>query len=93
MDKLLRIDMGMDGGPKASEEPLGDYAGLAGRGMTSAITNPLNAGLMQAVRGADVVMGHDPECTAWIQAYRTPTVEGSGGRRRRSTRRSRAVKD
>jgi len=37
MDKLLRIDMGMDGGPKASEEPLGDYAGLAGRGMTSAI--------------------------------------------------------
>ena len=37
MDKLLRINMGMDGGPKASEEPLGDYAGLAGRGMTSAI--------------------------------------------------------
>jgi aldehyde:ferredoxin oxidoreductase len=37
MDKLLRIDMGMNGGPKASEEPLGDYAGLAGRGMTSAI--------------------------------------------------------
>ena len=34
MDKLLRINMGMDGGPKASEEPLGDYAGLAGRGMT-----------------------------------------------------------
>ncbi|MGB6012224.1 MAG: aldehyde ferredoxin oxidoreductase N-terminal domain-containing protein, partial [Desulfobacterales bacterium] len=37
MNKLLRIDMGMEGGPKAGEEPLGDYAGLAGRGMTSAI--------------------------------------------------------
>ena len=37
MDKLLRINMGMDGGPKASEDPLGDYAGFAGRGMTSAI--------------------------------------------------------
>lgn len=37
MDKILRINMGGDGGPQASEEPLGDYAGLAGRGMTSAI--------------------------------------------------------
>jgi aldehyde:ferredoxin oxidoreductase len=34
---ILRIDMGMDGGPKVSKEPLGDYAGLGGRGMTSAI--------------------------------------------------------
>jgi len=37
MDKILRINMGDKGGPQASEEPLGDYAGLAGRGMTSAI--------------------------------------------------------
>ncbi len=37
MDKILRINMGEKGGPQASEEPLGDYAGLAGRGMTSAI--------------------------------------------------------
>jgi 5-methyltetrahydrofolate--homocysteine methyltransferase len=62
-------------------------------GMTSAITNPLNADLMQAVRGADVVMGHDPECTAWIQAYRAPSAEGKGGRRRRATRRRRAAND
>jgi 5-methyltetrahydrofolate--homocysteine methyltransferase len=59
-------------------------------GMTSAITNPLNAELMQAVRGADVVMGHDPECMAWIQAYRKPAPDG--GRRRRSTRRRGAAK-
>ncbi|MBW2603450.1 MAG: aldehyde ferredoxin oxidoreductase [Deltaproteobacteria bacterium] len=37
MDKILRINMGDENGPKASEEPLGDYAGLGGRGMTSAI--------------------------------------------------------
>ena len=29
--------MGNEGGPQASEEPLGDYTGLGGRGMTSAI--------------------------------------------------------
>ncbi len=37
MDKILRINMGSEGGPQASEEPLGDYVGLGGRGMTSAI--------------------------------------------------------
>ncbi|UCD31615.1 MAG: aldehyde ferredoxin oxidoreductase [Desulfobacterales bacterium] len=37
MDKILRLNMGNEGGPQASEEPLGDYAGLGGRGMTSAI--------------------------------------------------------
>jgi len=37
MDKILRINMGSESGPQASEEPVGDYAGLGGRGMTSAI--------------------------------------------------------
>ncbi len=37
MDKILRIDMGADGGPKFTEEPLGDYAGLGGRIMTSTV--------------------------------------------------------
>lgn len=37
MDKILRIEMGSEGGPKATEEPLGDYAGLGGRALTSAI--------------------------------------------------------
>ncbi len=37
MDKILRIDMGADGGPKARVELLGEYAGLGGRGMTSSI--------------------------------------------------------
>ncbi len=37
MDKILRINMGSEGGPKITLGELGDYAGLAGRGMTSAI--------------------------------------------------------
>lgn len=56
-------------------------------GMTSAITNPLHADIMQAVRGADVITGNDKQCAAWIEAYREPAAEGAGrrrgGRRRR----------
>jgi aldehyde:ferredoxin oxidoreductase len=37
MDKILRIKMGADEGPQVKEEPLGEYAGLGGRAMTSAI--------------------------------------------------------
>ncbi len=52
-------------------------------GLTSAITNPMVAALMQAVRGADVMMNHDPQCTNWITAYREPATEGGRGTRRR----------
>lgn len=61
-----------------------------GGGMTSAITNPLDKELMQAVRGADVVMGHDPECSRWIRAYREPNANAGEARGRRSGRRRRA---
>ena len=37
MDKILRIDMGAKGGPKVNEVPLGAYAGMGGRGLTSAV--------------------------------------------------------
>jgi aldehyde:ferredoxin oxidoreductase len=37
MDKILRINMSADGGPGVKTEPLGDYAGLGGRAMTSGI--------------------------------------------------------
>jgi len=59
-----------------------------GAGMTSAITNPMEAALMQAVRGANVLLDHDLQCSNWIQAYREPATEGS--RVRRSNRRRRA---
>ena len=62
-----------------------------GAGLTSAITNPLHQEVMQAVFGADVVMGHDPDCRAWIKKYRTPLPEGmEGARGRRQGRRRRA---
>lgn len=61
-----------------------------GAGMTSAITNPLHNEEMQAVMGADVMMGRDPSCTRWIQRFREPTPEGADGARgRRDTRRRR----
>ena len=53
-------------------------------GMTSAITSPLHEEVMQAVMGADVMMGHDEQCSAWIQKYRVKAegeTEGAGGRR------------
>jgi len=59
-------------------------------GMTSAITNPLHSDVMQSVRGANVIMGHDPECSDWITAYRGPPAEGSEKRGRRGARRRRA---
>ena len=35
-------------------------------GLTSAITSPLHAEMLQAIRAADVMMGNDPHCAAWI---------------------------
>jgi len=37
MDKTVRIDMGAKGGPKVSVDQLGEYAGLGGRALTSAV--------------------------------------------------------
>ncbi len=56
-------------------------------GMTSAITNPCHSEVMDAVMGADVLMGHDPDCLRWIQKYREPPAEGNGRGRRVSKRR------
>ena len=59
-------------------------------GMTSAITNPLHADLMQAVRAANIVMGNDPECTQWIHQYRDPQSDQT---KRRGQRRGRRRRD
>ena len=39
MDKILRINMGASGGPSITEGPMGDYAGMGGRALTSALVN------------------------------------------------------
>lgn len=60
-----------------------------GAGMTSAITNPLHHEVMQAVMGADVMMGHDPDCTRWIKKYRAAAADLEPGVARRDRPRRR----
>jgi 5-methyltetrahydrofolate--homocysteine methyltransferase len=66
---------------------------MIGAGMTSAIMNPLHHEDIQAILGADVVMGHDPNCMSWIKKFREPAPEGAeaaggrGGREGRENRR------
>ncbi len=56
-------------------------------GMACAITNPMDKEIMQAVRGANVIIGQDPECKKWIKHYREP-VKGQSRRKRSRGRRS-----
>ena len=58
-------------------------------GLTSAITNPLHEEVMQAVMGANVVMGYDNNCARWLKKYRQPSEDGAGGRGGRERRRRR----
>jgi 5-methyltetrahydrofolate--homocysteine methyltransferase len=59
-----------------------------GAGMTSAITNPLEPEIMQAVRASDVLTGRDRDCAGWIRQYRQPAdPEAEGNGRRRTGRR------
>jgi 5-methyltetrahydrofolate--homocysteine methyltransferase len=50
-----------------------------GAGLTSAITNPLHVEVMQACLGADVMMGHDPNCANWIRKFRDVPAPGAPG--------------
>ena len=63
-----------------------------GAGMTSAIMNPLHLEEMTAIYGANIMMGHDPECRNWIRRFREPSpVSGAEeNQRRRPRRRTRA---
>lgn len=62
-------------------------------GLTSAITNPCHKEVMDAVMGADVLMGHDQDCLRWIAKYREAPTEGEGvGRSRRVSKRRRPPK-
>lgn len=70
----------------------GTFLSMAiGSGMTSAIMNPLHAEVKSAVMAADVLMGTDRDCTAWIRANRDPSSSAADGARggRESRRRRR----
>ncbi len=59
-------------------------------GMTSAIMNPMHPEVKSAVMAADVLMGTDRDCAAWIRANRDPNAPtGEGGRGGREGRRRR----
>ncbi len=55
-------------------------------GMTSAITNPLHPEIVKACLAADVMMGHDPDCTQWIRKFRETPVAGADGEAARGRR-------
>jgi 5-methyltetrahydrofolate--homocysteine methyltransferase len=64
-----------------------------GAGMTSAITNPMHEEVVRAIMGADVMMGHDPDCARWIRKFRQDPpagADGAPGRGRRDTSRRRS---
>jgi len=58
-------------------------------GMTSAITNPLETEIRNAIYAADVLMGHDENAMRYLQAMRAQANAGDGGASERSARRSR----
>ncbi|MCP4424447.1 MAG: dihydropteroate synthase [Chloroflexi bacterium] len=62
---------------------------IIGGGLTSAITNPLESEMRQAIMAADVLTGNDENCMNWIRAHRKPAAASgkeTGGRRRRRRR-------
>ncbi len=80
---------------------------VIGAGMTSAIMNPCRPQEMEAVRGANVLMGTDKDCAKWIRTYKDykpaeagqPTAapspaasSGDAGARRRGGREARLAR-
>ena len=60
-------------------------------GLTSAITSPLHGEMLQAIKAADVMMGNDPHCAAWIARSGDGMAATAAGRRGgRAARRSAA---
>ncbi len=60
-----------------------------GAGMTSAILNPLHLEEASSIMGADVLLGHDPDCRRWLAKFREPAAEGDERSARREGRRRR----
>ena len=51
-----------------------------GAGLTSAIMNPMHVEIVKACMGADVMMGHDPDCARWSKRFReAPAMQAGGG--------------
>jgi 5-methyltetrahydrofolate--homocysteine methyltransferase len=58
-------------------------------GLTCAITNPLEESIRKLILAADVMMAHDPNCTAWLRGHRGEVGgEGEDRAARRERRRA-----
>jgi 5-methyltetrahydrofolate--homocysteine methyltransferase len=55
-------------------------------GMTCAITNPLESEIKNAILAADVMLGRDDNCMAWITAQRQAAGGEAGGTEARTAR-------
>lgn len=60
-------------------------------GMTCAITNPLEEDIRKTVLAADVLMGNDENCEAWLSVQRGETSDMTRTERRRRRRQRRSV--
>lgn len=58
-----------------------------GAGLTAAITNPVESEIMQGIMAANVMVGNDENCMAWIQANRKMPENGERKGRERRRRR------
>ena len=65
---------------------------MIANGLTAAITNPIEPEIRQAILAADLFMGRDENCVAWITATRALESEGDGGRDRASRQRRREAR-
>jgi 5-methyltetrahydrofolate--homocysteine methyltransferase len=70
------ISFGLPGRPALN----GAYLAMAiAAGMTCSITNPLELEIKRAIMAADLMMGHDENCMAWISASREWSQTGTAG--------------
>jgi 5-methyltetrahydrofolate--homocysteine methyltransferase len=67
----------------------GAYLAMAmASGLTSAITNPIAAGVRESVMAADVLLGNDRDAARWIRTHRVAPRDGEAGGRRTNRRRA-----
>jgi 5-methyltetrahydrofolate--homocysteine methyltransferase len=67
----------------------GAYLAMAmASGLTSAITNPIAAGVRESVMAADVLLGNDRDASRWIRTHRVAPPDGEAGGRRTNRRRA-----
>jgi len=70
----------------------GAYLAMAmASGLTSAITNPIAAGVRESVMAADVLLGNDRDAARWIRTHRVAPPDGEAGGRRTNRRRAGAA--